>query len=103
MKPQDLFGVILRSIAVWLCAWGGWYLIAGVKYLLPTIRALISGSHNQHDAFGYFLYGVPAALSGIIILSFADAFVRFTYPSPKPPPLPNAPVESPKPETPPTI
>jgi hypothetical protein len=100
MKPQDLFGVILRSIAVWLCVWGGWNTLAGIKYLLPTIRALVSGTRNLHDSFGYFIYGIPAFLSGVIILSFAESFVRFTYPSTKPPPLPNPPVDPPKPETP---
>ena len=89
MKPQDVFGIILRSFAVWLCIWGAWNAIAGIKFLLPTIGALISGTSYQHDSFGYFIYGVPAFLAGIIILMFADFFVRFTYPQEKPPPLPD--------------
>jgi hypothetical protein len=98
MKPQDIFGIILRSIAFWLCVWGAWNTIAGIKYLLPTITAWISGTTYQYDSFGYFIYGLPAFLSGIIILRFADFFVRFTYPRRSPPPLPDF-GEPSKPET----
>jgi hypothetical protein len=97
MKPQDVFGLILRSVAVWLCIWGSWNTLAGIKFLVPTIRAAISGSSYQHDSFGYFIYSLPALLSGVIILTFADFFVRFTYPERKPPPLPNS-AGPPKPE-----
>jgi hypothetical protein len=89
MKPQDVFGIILRSIALWLCVWGAWNTIAGIKYLLPTINAWISGTNFQHDSFGYFIYGLPAFFSGVIILRFADFFVSFTYPRQSPPPLPD--------------
>jgi len=88
MKPQDIFGIILRSMAVWLCIWGAWYTIAGLKYLVATITAAMSGTGPQGDLFGYFIYGIPALFGGAIILAFADWFVRFTYPRQKPPPLP---------------
>ena len=88
MKPQDIFGIILRSIAVWLCIWGAWNIIAGVKYLVPTIVAAMSGTSAHRDSFGFFVYGIPAFVSGGIILAFADSFVRLTYPRQKPPPLP---------------
>jgi len=94
MKAEDIFGVILRSIAVWLCVWGSWMTIAGVKNLVPTIRAVTLGTTYQHDSFGYLIYGLPALFSGAMILTFADVFVRFTYPAQKPPPLPPIP-ESP--------
>jgi hypothetical protein len=89
MKPQDIFGVILRSVALWLCVWGAWNTIAGIKYLLPTINAWTSGITFQHDSFGYFIYSLPALLSGLIILRFAEFFVSFTYPRQSPPPLPD--------------
>jgi hypothetical protein len=94
MKPQDLFRVIVRSIALWLCVWGSWNTLAGIKYLVPTLSAMISGRSYQHDSFGYLIYGVPALFGGLVVLMFADSLVRFTYPRPKPPPLPR-PAEAP--------
>jgi uncharacterized membrane protein YidH (DUF202 family) len=90
MKPQDIFGIILRSLAVWLCIWGVWMILAGVKNLLPTLRAMAAGAKYPHDSFGYLVYGGPALFSGVVILMFADAFVRFTYPPPKPPQVPRS-------------
>jgi hypothetical protein len=91
MKASDLFGVILRSIAVWLCIWGAWQIIAGIKFLIPTIGALLSGHSYRYNSFNYLTYGVPAFLSGLIILIFAESIVRLTYRQPKPPALPPPP------------
>ena len=88
MKPQDLFGVILRTFGLWLVIWGSWNTLAGLKYLATTITAAIAGVRSHYDPLSYFVYGLPALLAGISFLTFADAFVRFTYPTSKPPPLP---------------
>ena len=88
MKPQDLFGVIFRTFGLWLAIWGSWNTLAGLKYLAPTIRSAITGATSRHDAFSFLVYGLPALFAGVVFLTFADAFVRFTYPPPKPPPLP---------------
>jgi len=87
MKPRDIFGIILRSVALYLVIWGSWNSIAGMRYFVATLAALLSGSANKCN-FGFFIYGIPALLGGILILWFADAVVNWTYPSKKPPELP---------------
>jgi hypothetical protein len=89
MKPQDAFGVVLRSLAVWLCIWGTWNTLAGIKFLVLTLASAISGTGYRHESFGYFVYSFPALISGVIILAFADFFVSLTYRSSRPPSLPD--------------
>ena len=88
MKPQDIFGLILRTIAVWLCIWGAWNSIAGFRFLLIAILTAITGTPTHQDWFGYLIYGIPAIIAGWMMLAYADDFVRFTYPRQMPPPLP---------------
>jgi surface polysaccharide O-acyltransferase-like enzyme len=88
MKPQDIFGIILRTIGVWLCIWGAWNALAGFMYFFTAIFNVITGTPSHHDWFGYVIYGIPAIIAGWMMLSYTDAFVRFTYPREMPPPLP---------------
>ena len=88
MKPRDVFGIILRTFALYLCLFGTWYILAGIKYLPATFLDALSGGSNQHTAFGWFIYGVPALLVGLLMLRFAEGFVSFTYRTKTPPPLP---------------
>ena len=96
MKPRDIFGIILRTVAVYLCIYGAWYTLAGISYIPATLIDAISGRGERHNAFGWFIYGVPAFICGVLILRFAEGLVRFTYriEAPQPPPSPSAPAPS---------
>jgi hypothetical protein len=79
MTARDIFGLILRLLAVWLFVWGCWNLIAALFYLPATIQAFISQSTFAYSSLRYGIYGAPATVFGILVLRFADPIVRFTY------------------------
>jgi hypothetical protein len=79
MKPSDVFGIILRSVALWIAIWGAWQMTAAIARLPATVEALFSAAPVGINSVEYFIYGFPAFLAGILILRFADALVGFTY------------------------
>jgi|GEM_PF-3146402 len=87
MKPRDLFGIILRSLATSILVWGLWNTLAAIRYIYPTLLSLLNGTENDQSSVEYFIYGLPAVFGGIIVLRFAECFVNFTYREPIPPPL----------------
>ena len=90
MKPRDVFGIILRTIAVYFSVWGAWNSLAGIKFLPITIVAAFSRRENTYNSLGYFVYGLPALIGGLLILRFAERLVGFTYREKTPPSLPTS-------------
>jgi hypothetical protein len=90
MKPQDIFGLIVRSFALYLIVWGAWNTLAGFKYFPATVVSVLNGSSMQYNTFDYWIYGAPALILGLLALRYANAVTRFSYPVPKPenPPQP---------------
>ena len=88
MKPQDIFGIILRLVALYISLWGAWNTLAGIRWILPTIQSVIFGTSPKYSTIDYWFYGIPALLFGITIFLLAESLVGITYPSPKPPALP---------------
>ena len=71
MKAKDIFGLVLRCVALWVMLWGSWQLLGAV--------AVLANPNGFITPLGYFLYGAPAFFTGILILLFADALVGLTY------------------------
>ena len=90
MKARDIFGISLRTAALYLCFYGAWYTLAGIKQIPATIFNELTGANDQHTSWGWFTYGIPALIVGLCILRFAEGLMRFTYRPETPPPLPNA-------------
>ena len=88
MKPRDIFGIVLRTAAVCLCIYGGWFTLAGIKYIPATFYTAVSGRSTEHNFLGYFVYGIPAVIAGVIVLRYAEKFLNFTCRNEKPPNLP---------------
>jgi len=79
MKAKDIFGVILRTVALYLIIWGAWQLLAVIAYIPRTIALIASNDESSRNSIVYFVYGFPAFLSGILAFLFADTLVGFTY------------------------
>lgn len=79
MTAKDLFGLILRSVALWLTIWGAWNTIAGLKYFPAAAAAALNHADNGPHALPYFIFGLPALLGGILALRYANAIIRYTY------------------------
>ena len=90
MTARDIYGVILRVFGLYLFLWGIWNVLAGIKYLPLSFAALLTHNSTERGSFGYFFYGVPAVIAGLLMLRFAEGCVNFTYRQPKAPPLPSA-------------
>ena len=79
MSPRDIFGLVLRLVALWVLVWGCWQLSAAVAMLWRTIQALMTGPALEYSSFTYFIYGVPAVIFSMLLLRFAEDIVDFTY------------------------
>jgi hypothetical protein len=79
MNPRDIFGLVLRLVALWVLVWGCWQLAAAVAMLWRTLHALLTDTTLEYSSFTYLVYAVPAVIFSILLLRFADAIVDFTY------------------------
>ena len=84
MKPQDIFGILLRLVGLYV----------SVEFAVePIINAFgdlfdVNGGlclHYQYHVFSVFIFNlirnVPFLLFGIIIIVFAEKIVAISYPS----------------------
>jgi hypothetical protein len=79
MTARDIFGLILRLLAVWIFIWGAWQLTAALAVFPASVQAIFSGSHIAYGTVAYTVYGLPAVLGSVIVLRFANAIIYFTY------------------------
>ena len=101
MKPRDIFGIILRCVALWITVWGAWQLTAAIARAIDSSTSrsivsvmvgcrmtsapsaanvrIVSGTPLDLNSAIYFVYGLPGFLGGLLVLRFADTFVGFTY------------------------
>lgn len=79
MKAKDIFGLVLRCVALWVMIWGAWQMTAALVYLPATVRSFLGEDHPQIGSAAYFAYGCPGFLGGLLVLRFANAIVWFTY------------------------
>jgi uncharacterized membrane protein len=72
MKARDIFGLIVRTVGLFLIIYSSWNVMGGVYSMLTG---------QQFGA--YFFYGIPGLLVGILLVGLARYFVRFSYPGNK--------------------
>ena len=80
MKPPQVFGVIVRSIGLYLMIWGLWNLAS----LMVESLALVAAVFNDEPMdlltkLYYLISGLGALLLGLILLARADAISRWAY------------------------
>jgi hypothetical protein len=79
MTARDIFGLILRLLAVWIFIWGAWQLTAALAVFPASVQAVISGNHLAYGSVTYAVYGLPAVFGSLLVLRFANAIIHFTY------------------------
>jgi len=85
MKARDIFGLVIRSVALYLFIWGAWNTLAGFKFLPATIIATLSNQTlPTYNSVDYWVYGMPAFFGGLFVLRFAETLVRSSYREPRP-------------------
>lgn len=76
MKPNELFGVIVRTIGLLAVIQGAcWYLVYGFLLGAGTIPET-----EPDEATMYIASGMPLLIAGCVLLRGADWFVQFSYP-----------------------
>jgi hypothetical protein len=82
MKARNVFGLIVRTVGVFIILLGLWHLAAAIfETYLSSSR--IVGYFFPYDPLMSFLLGVPSLLVGVALLRFARQIVRFSYPTNK--------------------
>ena len=81
MSARDLFGVIVRTCGLLACAYGAYWLIAGVWGIFLGFAGL---SFRSQTTIGVLLFlFAPAAgwiAAGLLLMRSADRIVRVAYP-----------------------
>ncbi len=71
MKPNDLFGVVVRAVGLIL-------VLTSLRQVFIAIVSLVGG--GSENAVGLLLFGVPAMLIGIWLVGGAKSLIDFAYP-----------------------
>jgi len=79
MKAKDIFGLIVRVLALILVLYAIWNLSFAIAM---TVRLLAGTSHDSYMG-AYYTFGVPALIIGLLLLRFARHVVKFSYPTGK--------------------
>ncbi len=74
MKACDIFGIILRTLAVIILLYGLWCLM----FAITTAWVLRENSPSEMTT--YLTSGIPLPIIGLLLLRYARQIVRFAYP-----------------------
>jgi hypothetical protein len=78
MKPSDIFGIVVRSIAFCVIIYGLWNLVGGCDNFIENL--LEPDTEGQYaSTFSYFAFGVPSFLFGTLCFFLADWVVKLAY------------------------
>lgn len=75
MKPDDIFGIVVRTIGVLLLLYGLWYL----TFALAESMGIVAGQ-TRDEAKLLFITATAAIVVALILMRAADWVVRFSYP-----------------------
>ena len=73
MNPQEIFGLIVRLLGLFVLFYSGWYLLFG-------ICQLVGFEKDRTDMDTYLFMGFIAMIIAIYLLRGAPHLVRFSYP-----------------------
>jgi hypothetical protein len=73
MQAHELFGVVVRTLGLWITLYGVWNLAFGVGRLTRAI------SSSRHPTINYLLAGVLYLVVGALLIFGADAIVGVSY------------------------
>ncbi len=79
MQARDIFGLILRCLALWILFWSAYWIVGAMVNFPATIESYFTHAPAEPSSIKYLAYGVPGLLIGILVLRFADDVIAFTY------------------------
>jgi len=79
MKARDLFGVIVRTIGLFLFLISAWYLV----YAAADLFNAFPDHTSAPEGLAYLLSGGPGVFVAFLLLRFSRPIVRFCYPEGK--------------------
>jgi hypothetical protein len=79
MNARDVFGIILRSTALWVFVWGGWQTVAAFAELPEAIESVLGQATKELQVGPLIIYGVPAMIAGLLTFRFAESILWFTF------------------------
>ena len=80
MKPNELFGVLVRVIGFLVITYGLWNVWGGFEAIAEGILPLSDGNGLDLPSIFYcFAFGIPELIWGAICLFLADWIVRLAY------------------------
>ena len=74
MKARDIFGIVIRTLGVFILLFGLWYLVYAIA------GACGAPEDSPGEIAAYFTAGIPGVLIGVLVLRCARRIVRFSYP-----------------------
>lgn len=75
MKARDIFGIVIRTLGVFILLHGLWYLV----YAIAEACRILS-EDSPGEMVSYFTAGIPATLIGMLFLRCARRIVHLSYP-----------------------
>jgi hypothetical protein len=72
MQPEDVFGLIVRTIGLLVALWGAWHLVFAIAQGANV-------TNSSHPTSAYAVSGVSAIVVGVGLLKAATALVAATY------------------------
>lgn len=75
MKPDDIFGIVVRTIGVLLLIWGLWHL----TFALAESMGIVAGE-TPDEAKLLFVTATAAIVVALLLMRAAHWVVRFSYP-----------------------
>ena len=78
MKPQDVFGIVVRSLGLLCLGYGFQYIVSWVFLALKQ-----NVPAEGWASFNYLVIGLVCVAAGLFLLRKARLIIRFAYPEPK--------------------
>jgi len=76
MTPQQAFGVVVRSVGLYL-------LLKGLAYFLATLRIALGTPGSHFSPLTYIAYGFLHMVVGLVLMTRASSLTRFCYADPE--------------------
>ena len=74
MRARDIFGIIVRTVGLFLFLYSIWNLAFGIVWVLG-----FWGRSHPDAAIAYFTFGVPALIVGMLLMLRGRQIVRLCY------------------------
>lgn len=82
MKASDLFGVVVRSIGLFVILYSLYDFLGGFDNFFENLLSGGGGDSGSASTLSYFVFGVPEFIVGVLCFFLADWIVKLAYRDP---------------------